>query len=176
MTVLTFFEYLQEGNKLYSNVEKPLSQGKSVSTVSAERYNRSSHWNKQADKSLKGDLSRLRKKGAIGGYKSTVGRYQDKEKAPGDIDTEKSYVVRQSSKVSSERHKKIVNALGKRYGQQSTMHISPNKQAEYHYMGDKKKVDKKGKIQYNRPLVPKKGEEGAGDTSFRKKSSFTTEK
>ena len=168
--MLSFFEYLQEGNKLYSNVEKPLSQGKGVSTVSAERYGRSSYWNKQADKSLKGDLSRLRKKGAIGGYKSTVGRYQDKEKAPGDIDTEKSYVVRQSSKVNPERHRKIVNALGKRYGQQSTMHISPNKEAEYNYMGSKK-VDKQGKVVYNRPLSG-----GGGDTSFRKKQSFTTEK
>ena len=173
--MLSFFQYLREtideGNKLYTNVEKPLSQGKGVSTVSAERYGRSSHWNKQADKSLKGDLSRLRKKGAISGYKSTVGRYQDAEKVPGDIDKEKSYVVRQSSKVSPERHKKIVNALGKRYGQQSTMHISPNKQAEYHYMGNNKKVDKQGKLVYNRPLSS-----GGGDTSFRKKQSFTTEK
>ena len=174
--MLSFSEFLQEGNKLYSNVEKPLSQGKTVSTVSAERYTRSKHWNKEADKSLKRDLSRLRKKGAIGGYKSTLGRYQDRDKSPGDIDKEKSYVVRQGTKTSSERHKKIVNALGKRYGQQSTMHIKPNKEAEYNYMDDKKRVDKKGKVQYNRPLIPKPGKEGAGDTSFRKKQSFTTEK
>ena len=169
--MLTFTEFLQEGNKLYSNVEKPLSQGKSVSTVSAERYTRSKHWNKEADKSLKGDLSRLTKKGAIGGFKRATGRYQDKDKAQGDIDKEKSYVVRQGSKTSPERHKKIVNALGKRYGQQSTMHIKPNKEAEYNYMDDKKKVDKQGKVVYNRPL---KG--GGGDTSFKGKQSFTTEK
>jgi hypothetical protein len=169
--MLSFFEYLQEGNKLYSNVEKPLSQGKNVSTVSAERYSRSKYWNKQADKSLQGDLSRLTKKGAIGGFKRTIGRYQDTEKAPGDVDKEKSYVVRQGSKVSPERHKRIVNAIGKRYGQQSTMHIKPNKEAEYSYMDDKNKVDKQGKVVYNRTL---KG--GGGDTSFAGKQSFTTQK
>lgn len=92
--MLSFFQYLREtideGNKLYTNVEKPLSQGKGVSTISAERYGRSSHWNKQA---------------------------------------------------------------------------------EYHYMGNNKKVDKQGKLVYNRPLSS-----GGGNTSFRKKQSFTTEK
>lgn len=169
--MLTFFEFLEEGNKLYKNVEQPLSQGKTVSTVSAERYNRSKHWNKEADKSLKGDLARLTKKGALGGYKRATGRYQDTEKAHGDLDKEKSFVVRQGKNVSPERHKKIVNAIGKRYGQQSTMHIKPSKEAEYHYMDDKKKVDPQGKAVYNKPLTS-----GGGDTSFRGKQSFTTRK
>lgn len=171
--MLSFFEFLQEsldeGNKLYKNVEQPLSQGKSVGTVSAERWTRTPYWNKQADKSLKGDLSRLRKKGAIGGYKTATGRYQDKEKALGDVDKEKSYVVRQGSGRKSKHFHKVLDALGKRYGQQTTMHIKPDKEAEYHYMSDKKKVDKQGKVTYNRPLTG-----GGGDTSFKGKSSFTT--
>ena len=168
--MLRFFEFLEEGNKLYKNIEQPLSRGKSVGTVSASRYDKSSKENKENDRSLKGDLARLRKKGAIGGYKSATGRYQDTEKKAGDVDKEKSYVVRQGEGKHSKRFGKVLDALGKRYGQQSTMHIKPNKEAEYHYMSDKK-VDKQGKVVYNKPLSS-----GGGDTSFRGKSSFTTKK
>ena len=171
--MLSFFEYLQEGNKLYTNVEKPLSQGKEISTVSAERGSRTSHWNKQADKSLQGDLKRLRKKGAIGGYKSAKGRYQYAEPKAGEsgISKEKSYVVRSGEGRKSKHFGKIMSALGKRYGQESIMKVKPNKEAEYHYPSDKKKVDKQGKLTYNKPLST-----GGGDTSFSGKSSFTTKK
>jgi hypothetical protein len=156
-------------------MEKPLSQGKKLGTVSAERYTRDRYWNNKATKSLKGDLARLTKKGALGSYKSVKGRYQDKEKAPGDIDTEKTFLVRQGNDKKAKHFDRILSALGKRYGQQTTMHIHPNKEAEYHWPSDKKKVDKIGKVVYNKPLVANK-DDGAGDTSFGKNRTFTTRK
>ena len=74
--MLSFFEFINEGNPLYHNVEKPLSQGKEIGTVSSERGGMTRKEKKSADKSLQGDLARLRGKGAIGGYKSARGRYQ----------------------------------------------------------------------------------------------------
>lgn len=174
--MLSFFQYLQEtideGNKLYTNVERPLSQGKEIGTVSAERGSRTSHWNKQADKSLKSDLARLRSKGAIGGYKSSRGRYQYAEPKPGEsgISKEKAYVVRSGEGSKGKRFGKIMNALGKRYGQESILRVKSNKSAEYNFPGKKDVVDK-GKVVYNKPLST-----GGGDTSFAGKQSFTTTK
>lgn len=176
--MLSFSDFLQkldtidEGNKLYTNVERPLSQGKEIGTVSAERGSRTPYWNKQADKSLKGDLARLRSKGAIGGYKTAKGRYQYAEPKAGEsgIAKEKSYVVRSGEGSKGKRFGKIMNALGKRYGQESIMRVKSDKSAEYHYPG-KKDVDSQGKVVYNKPLST-----GGGDTSFAGKQSFTTKK
>ncbi len=174
--MLTFFEFitesLDEGNKLYKNVEQPLSQGKEVGTVSSERGGMSNKEKSSADKSLRGDLERLRSKGAIGGYKSARGRYQYAEPKAGEsgIAKEKSYVVR-SGEASKQRHfPKIMTALGKRYGQESIMRVKSDKSAEYRYPG-KKDVDSQGKLAYNKPLST-----GGGDTSFAGKQSFTTRK
>jgi hypothetical protein len=174
--MLSFFQYLQdtidEGNKLYTNVERPLSQGKEIGTVSSERGGMSRKERKTADKSLKGDLARLRSKGSIGGYKSAKGRYQYAEPKAGEsgIAKEKSYVVR-SGEGSKQRHfPKLMKALGKRYGQESIMRVKSDKSAEYQYPG-KKEVDSQGKVVYNRPLST-----GGGDTSFAGKQSFTTKK
>lgn len=171
--MLSFFEFLNEGNPLYHNVEKPLSQGKEVGTVSSERGGMSRKERKSADKSLQGDLQRLRKKGAIGGFKSARGRYQYAEPKAGEsgIAKEKSYVVRSGESKKEKHFGKIMSALGKRYGQESIMKVKPNKEAEYNYPSEKGKVDKQGKVVYNRPLTT-----GGGDTSFRGKSSFTTRK
>ena len=171
--MLSFIDFLQEGNPLYKNVEQPLSQGKEVGTVSSERGGMSRKEKKSADKSLQGDLARLRKKGHIGGYKSARGRYQYAEPKAGEsgIAKEKSYVVRSGEGSKKKHFSKIMSALGKRYGQESIMKIKSDKSAEYHYPSDKKKVDKQGKITYNKPLTT-----GGGDTSFRGKSSFTTKK
>ena len=62
--MLSFIDFLQEGNKLYKNVEQPLSQGKEIGTVSSERGGMSRKEKRTADKSLQGDLARLRGKGA----------------------------------------------------------------------------------------------------------------
>ena len=169
--MLTFNQFLNEGNPLYHNVEKPLSQGKEVGTVSSERGGMSKKDKKTADKSLQGDLSRLRKKGAIGGYKSARGRYQYAEPKAGEsgIAKEKSYVVRSGEGSKGKHFARLMTALGKRYGQESIMRVKSDKSAEYRYPSDKKKVDNQGKITYNKPLST-----GGGDTSFRGKSSFTT--
>lgn len=174
--MLTFFEFLQEGldegNKLYKNVEQPLSQGKEVGTVSSERGGMSRKEKRSADKSLQGDLSRLRSKGAISGYKSAKGRYQYAEPKAGEsgIAKEKSYVVRSGEGSKQKHFGKIMKALGKRYGQESIMKVKSDKSAEYHYPG-KKDVDSQGKVVYNKPLST-----GGGDTSFAGKQSFTTKK
>ena len=177
--MLRFFEFLQErnleeGNPLYQKIEKPLSKGQKIGTVSAERYTRTPELNKQANKSLKGDLKRLAHKGAIGDFRSVQGRYQDKDKAQGDVDKESAFVVRQGRGKKGKHFDKILSALGKRYGQQTTMHVNPNKEAEYRFPDDKKKVEKLGKVTYNKPLVVPKGQQGTGDTAFGKKGSFTT--
>lgn len=171
--MLRFSDFLKEGNALYHNVEKPLSQGKEVGTVSSERGGMSRKEKKSADKSLQGDLARLRGKGAIGGYKSARGRYQYAEPKAGEsgIAKEKSYVVRSGEGSKGKHFTKIMSALGKRYGQESIMRVKSDKSAEYRYPSDKKKVDNQGKITYNKPLST-----GGGDTSFRGKSSFTTKK
>jgi hypothetical protein len=171
--VLSFFEFINEGNKLYANVEKPLSQGKEIGTVSSERGGMSRKEKKGADKALQGDLSRLRSKGAIGGYKSAKGRYQYAEPKAGEsgIAKEKSYVVRSGEGSKGKHFSRIMSALGKRYGQESIMRVKSDKSAEYRYPSDKGKVDNQGKITYNRPLTT-----GGGDTSFKGKSSFTTKK
>ena len=110
--MLTFNQFLNEGNPLYHNVEKPLSQGKEVGTVSSERGGMSKKDKKTADKSLQGDLSRLRKKGAIGGYKSARGRYQYAEPKAGEsgIAKEKSYVVRSGEGKKAKHFTKIMTA------------------------------------------------------------------
>ena len=169
--MLTFKQFVAEGNPLYHNVEKPLSKGKTIGTVSSERGAMTKKEKKSADKSLQKDLARLRSKGAIGGYKSARGRYQYAEPKAGEsgVAKEKSYVVRQGEGSKSKHFDKIMSALGKRYGQESTMKVKPNKEAEYHYPADKKKVNKLGKLTYNKPLST-----GGGDTSFRGKQSFTT--
>ena len=77
--------------------------------------------------------------------------------------------MRQGEGKKGRHFDKIVRALGKRYGQQSTMHVSPNKEAEYQFPAEKKKVEKLGKVAYNKPLSG-----GSGDTSFNGKQSFTT--
>lgn len=169
--MLRFFEFLQErtldeGNKLFKNVQQPLSQGKKIGTVSAERWTRTPRENREKDKNLKSDLARLRSKGAIGGYKSATGRYIDQE--TNKLGKEKSYVVRQGEGNKRKHFDKILKALGKRYDQESTMHVKSNKEAEYRFK-DKKEVDPQGKVVYNKPLV-----RGGGDTSFRGKQSFTT--
>ena len=176
--MLTFSQYLEErnldeGNPLYHNVEKPLSQGKEVGTVSSERGGMTRKQRRSADKSLQGDLSRLRSKGAIGGYKSARGRYQYAEPKAGEsgVAKEKSYVVRSGEGKKEKHFGKIMSALGKRYGQESIMRVKSNKEAEYNYPSDKKKVDKQGKLTYNKPLTT-----GGGDTSFKGKQSFTTRK
>jgi hypothetical protein len=171
--VLRFSDFLKEGNPLYHNVEKPLSQGKEVGTVSSERGGMSRKEKKGADKALQGDLQRLRKKGSIGGFKSARGRYQYAEPKAGEsgIAKEKSYVVRSGEGGKGKHFTRIMSALGKRYGQESIMRVKSDKSAEYRYPSDKKKVDSQGKLTYNKPLTT-----GGGDTSFRGKSSFTTKK
>ena len=171
--MLSFIDFLQEGNKLYKNVEQPLSQGKEVGTVSSERGGMSGKQKKTADKALQGDLARLRGKGAISGYKSARGRYQYAEPKAGEsgIAKEKSYVVRSGEGSKQKHFGKIMTALGKRYGQESIMKVKSNKSAEYHYPSEKGKVDNQGKITYNKPLST-----GGGDTSFAGKQSFTTKK
>ena len=171
--MLTFSRFIKEGNPRYRNVEKPLSQGKEIGTVSSERGGMSKKEKKTADKSLQVDLSRLRGKGAIGGYKSARGRYQYAEPKAGEsgIAKEKSYVVRSGEGSKGKHFGKIMSALGKRYGQESIMRVKKDKSAEYHYPSDKGKVDSQGKITYNKPLST-----GGGDTSFRGKQSFTTKK
>ena len=169
--MLIFKDYLTESNPLWKNVEQPLSQEKRVGVVSAIRYDRSPKGNKASHKALGHDLRRLGSHKQISGYKVARGRYQDTAKALGDVDKEASYVVRQGEGCSSKHFTRIIDALGKRYGQQSTMHIMPSKEAEYHYLGGNQEIEKKGKVIYNRKLV-----KGKGDTSFAGKQSFTTEK
>lgn len=170
--MLSFIDFLQEGNKLYKNVEQPLSQGKEIGTVSSERGGMSRKEKRTADKSLQGDLARLRSKGAIGAYKSAKGRYQYAEPKAGEsgIAKEKSYVVRSGEGSKKKHFGKIMTALGKRYGQESIMKVKSDKSAEYRYPG-KKDVDSQGKVTYNKPLTT-----GGGDTSFGGKQSFTTRK
>ena len=171
--MLRFSDFLKEGNPLYHNVEKPLSQGKEIGTVSSERGGMTRKQKKTADKSLQGDLARLRGKGAIGGYKSARGRYQYAEPKAGEsgIAKEKSYVVRSGEGSKGKHFSRIMTALGKRHGQESIMRVKKDKSAEYRYPSEKGKVDNQGKITYNKPLTT-----GGGDTSFRGKSSFTTQK
>lgn len=171
--MLSFIDFIQEGNKLYKNVEQPLSQGKEIGTVSSERGGMSGKEKKAADKSLQGDLQRLRGKGAISGFKSARGRYQYAEPKAGEsgIAKEKSYVVRSGEGSKQKHFGKIMTALGKRYGQESIMKVKSDKSAEYRYPSEKGKVDSQGKLTYNKPLST-----GGGDTSFAGKQSFTTRK
>lgn len=164
-------ETLEEGNKLWRNVEKPLASGKEIGTVSYERGGMSGKDKKAARKSMEADLQRLRKSGAIGGFKKAKGRYQYAEPKAGEDDgvaKEKSYVVKQGEGKKGKRFAKILKALGNRYGQESTMRVKSDKSAEYQY-GDGKVADQ-GKVVYNRPLKT-----GGGDTTLGGQS-FTTKK
>lgn len=161
-------ENLDEGNKLWRNVEKPLSQGKEVGTVSYERGGMNRKTKKEARKNMEKDLDRLTKSGAIGGYKKANGRYQYAEPKDGEsgVAKEKSYVVKQGEGKKSKHFSKILKALGNRYGQESTMRVKKDKEAEYQYNNGK--VDKIGKLTYNKKLA-----KGGGDTSLGGQS-FTT--
>lgn len=168
----TFKEYLEEqleeGNKLWRNVEKPLSQGKEVGTVSYERGGMTKKTKAAARKNMEADLQRLRKSGAIGGYKKASGRYQYAEPGEGEsgVAKEKSYVVKQGEGKKARHFSKVLKALGNKYGQESTLRVKKDKSAEYQY--NTGKVDKIGKVVYNRKL-----EKGGGDTTLGGQS-FTT--
>jgi hypothetical protein len=164
----TFREFLEEGNKLWRNVEKPLSQGKEIGTVSYERGGMNRSAKSKARKSMEADLQRLRKTGAISGFKKAKGRYQYAEPKPGEqgeggVSAEKSYVVKQGEGRKAKYFPKILQALGNRYGQESTMRVKKDKRASYIY--SKGDVEPVGKVRYNIPLGKEvDGEKVRGDT------------
>src|SRR5208283_2521390 len=131
LTFKQFRQQIYEGNKVYSQIEKPLSQGKELGVVSAKHYTATSQENKASHKRLNTDLNRLRTKGALSGYHKAKGRYQYDT---GATDKEPSYVVRQGSGSKAKHFNTILKALGNRYKQNSIMKIHPNKETEYQYL------------------------------------------
>lgn len=169
--MLSFFEYLEEGNKLRKKVVEPLSKGQNVGIVSAERGGMNRGEKRKADKNLTGDLERLRKSGAIGGHGKAGGEYQYAEPKAGEsgIAKEKSHVVSASSNPSKAKHfGKILKGLRARHGQETTAEITPNKEMKYHHAGGKETPE--GKVRLNKPM-----QTGSGRTRL-KGGSFTTEK
>ena len=83
--MLSFLDFIQEGNKLRKKIVEPLSKGQDVGIVSSERGGMSRKQKRTADKSLSGDLERLRKSGAISKHAPASGRYQYAEPKPGEI-------------------------------------------------------------------------------------------
>lgn len=163
------FRKIDEGNKLFRNVEKPLSQGKEIGTVSYERSGEAyqDRGIKALNRfSMESDLKRLQAKGSISGFKGGEGRYQyGGEK---DVASEKSYVVNQSDDpAKAKKFSRVLKALGKKYGQESVMRVTPDKEASYHYMDGR--VEPQGKLVYNRKM-----KQGSGDTKLRNQS-FTTQ-
>lgn len=171
---------LEEGNQLYSKVEKPLSQGEKLGTVSYERGGQSSGIKKTRRKSMEADLEKLRQRGSIKGYKKATGRYLYKEPKEGETPEssapERSYIVRQGEGKKARHFDKIMRALGKRYDQESIGKIEKDRKASFEYTTgpDKGKVDSAGKVNYNTKIgASVKGKTVMGDTRLRKGKAFS---
>ena len=168
------FKQFTESNKVYSQIEKPTSQGKELGIVSSERGEYQGKAKKSRNTSLKTDLKRLAAKRAITAYHTVKGQYQYTDPKPGESGgaKEKSFVVRQGEGSKGKHFDHIMKALGNRYGQESIMRIHKDKSAEWQHLktsGTPGQVDNKGKVTYNKPLTT-----GGGNSSFRKNQSFTT--
>jgi hypothetical protein len=168
---------IEEGNQLWSKVEKPLRQGEKLATITADRDNAKGKKRKAMRQKLQGDLERLRKKGAIGGYKKADGRYRYAEPRPGEegINVEKSFVVRQGKGKQSHRFDKVMAALRKRHDQESIGKVEPGKSASLEYAD---KVDNMGKVMYDKKIGDKTprgtiSKVAQGDTILRGGRAFT---
>lgn len=170
--MLTFLDFIQEGNKLRKKIVEPLSKGQDVGIVSSERGGMSRGQKRTADKKLSGDLERLRKSGAISKHAPAGGRYQYDDPKPGEsgVAKEKSHVVSASSDPKKAKHfGKIMKGLRSRYGQETTAQISAkSKEMKYHHAGGKETPE--GKLRLNKKMTT-----GSGETRV-KGGSFTTEK
>jgi hypothetical protein len=175
--VLSLKQFIVEGNEIQQRVNKHLTKGRSVGTISPEGpHTDTPEKTAAAHKQMQGHLEAARKAGHIGGWSGPhKGQYQYGSGAK-DVAKEGAYVVH-SKGGEKEHHDSLVHHLkkiGNEHKQESVMHVKPSGEASYHHLdrSDKKGSEQHlGKMHYNRPL-----KQGGGNTQMKKGGhSFTVQ-
>lgn len=154
----SFKDFLSEGNQLQQKINKQLSRGNSVGTISPEGPHTNTAEKKSAAHSkIKSDLESARKSGHIGGWSGPhSGQYQYGSGSH-EVAKEGSYITH-SSGSTPEHHDKLLHTLkklGNAHNQESVLNIKSSGEGSYHHLDRserKGKVDNIGKTHYNVPL------------------------
>lgn len=175
--MLSFNQYLIEGNLLQQRVNKHLSKGVSIGAVSPEgAHTQSKEAHDKAHADIKGHLDAARKAGHIGGWSGPhKGQYQYGGKD--EVAKEGSYLVHAAGN-KPEHHEKMVGALkkiGEKHKQESILSINKEKEGHWHHLSASSKSgdrEYQGKVKYDKPLSHE-----TGRTEMKKGGhSFTTVK
>ena len=175
--MLTFNQFLIEGNELQQRVNKHLAKGVSIGAVSPEgAHTDTKEKLASAHADIKKHLDSARKAGHIGGWSGPhKGQYQYGGKD--EVAKEGSYLVHAAGD-KPEHHEHMVNALkkiGNAHKQESILSINKNKEGHWHHLDKSAKSGEKeyqGKVKYDKPLSHE-----TGRTEMKKGGhSFTTVK
>lgn len=175
--MLSFRQFLTEGNELQQKVNKHLAKGVSIGAVSPEgSHTDSPEKLASAHAEIKGHLEKARKEGHIGGWSGPhKGQYQ--YGGSHEVAKEGSYLVHAAGD-KPEHHEKMVGALkkiGNAHKQESILSINRQKEGHWHHLDASSKAgtsEYQGKVKYDRPLAHE-----TGRTQMKKGThSFTTVK
>ena len=174
--MMSFKDYLVEGNELQQKVNKHISKGVGIGTISPEGKHTDNKEKKAAAHSdIRADLEAARQAGHIGGW-SGPHKGQYRYGGESDVSHEGSYIAHAKSD-SDDHHDQMMNKLkeiGNKHKQEAVMSVNAKtKEGHWHYLKNSSQEGKKesqGKLTYNRPL-----KKDTGRTQLKKSPhSFTT--
>jgi len=180
--MLSFIEFLnkQLDEVKLSRLSRSVEKGDTLVTLSPERGTMSGSEKDAAHAKMQSRLSREQKKGRISSWSGPhKGEYQYSDPKPGEkgsgVSKEGSYEVRFAKGTEAgKRAGGTARQLGKSFGQESITHTKKGGSGEAKmrlvYTGgeSKGKVDRLGKLRYNRPMTT-----GSGRTALKGGGSFT---
>jgi hypothetical protein len=170
--MLTLIQFLNEGNEAQQRINKHLTKGHSVGTISPEGpHTETPEKTKAAHAKMKSDLDSARKSGHISGWSGPhKGQYQYGS-GKHDVAKEGAYVVHHSDHEQMVKHLK---KIGNEHNQETIMHVKSDGNAHYSHLNRSEKKgeeEHKGKMHYNMPL-----KQGGGNTKMKGgKTSFTVQ-
>lgn len=170
--MLSFQQFIIEGNEVQQRIHKQLVRGHSVGTISPEGPHTDTPAKKKASHvQMRSDLEQARKEGHISGWSGPhKGQYQYGSGAH-EVAKEGAYVVHHYH--HGDMVKKL-KELGNKHNQETIMHVAPSGEAHYSHLNRSEKRGEEqhmGRMHYNKPL-----KQGGGNTQLKHgKTSFTVQ-